>query len=281
MSEDRQADGPGPADDRRLAELLESLGPEAGAPRGAEERAWLETLGLLAYGLDPVTPSEGLKRKLMAQVEGERRRPAAPAPPLAETAGRLDSLERRSRRLLPLAATVAFALLGLAGWQSLRISDQRETIDRLASRVEELDRERSDLASARALLLEVSDRLAMVTSPGAEFCLLKPFGESPEAPGARATFVLASDRESWYLSVEGLEPCAAGRIYHLWFAVGDEHVRAATFDGAPSGGRIELSEELAVPPGLRAVIITLETERQAEEPTHPPVLYADQAMQLL
>ncbi len=277
------------SEERAILELMERLGPDlAEAPGPGEEaagtpdevrRSYLETLGALGAAGPRVTPPAQIKERLMAQVRGESGTLKPPATVLA--VARIAALERRSRWMVRIAAALAIALLGLAAWQFRRLENQRHTIANLEAQLDSLRVEQVELASARGLLTDLRQRLTMVTTTGAEFCLLKPYGAQPSHPGARGTLVVSSDRSGWYLRVAGLEPCAGGRIYHLWFVTDGGTLRAATFDGMPSGAEMELSEGDAVPVELRAVKVTLESGPDSPGPTGEPILYADEAMQLL
>ncbi len=260
MRDDDRKDAPVSDEDARLLDLLDRLGPET-APA---ERQAVETLGALPWALEELPVRAGVKRRVMESV-----------------AGRAAPVARRRRWHLPLAAGLAVALLGIAGFQFRRLESQQRTIDELSSRLERIERDGAELAEARRLLAERGGQMRMITSRGAEFCLLKPVGERPRYPDATATMVISPDRRRWYLAAEGLEPCATGVCYRLWFVTDAEPIHAASFDAAAEERRIELTgSHEGVPAGVRAIAITRDAEPEQSSPPET-VLLADQAMALL
>lgn len=271
--------------DRVIGELFDDLcrpevagtgGLHDDGPSKAARREYAEILGLLPHALELLEPRRGARAELLAAVRGgsgsaggERRarapRPAAPS---------------RRGWLLPLAAGLILALGGLAAWQVQRLEGQRRQIAELASRLGAAEREAQELTEQRRRLAELDDRLAMVTSPGVEFCSLRPVGREPAQPASRGALFVAADHQHWFLHIDGLAPSPQGRAYQLWFIVGDgSAVSAGTFDAAP-GGRVELGAE-TMPSGTRAVSVTLEPAGGSPLPSGPPILYGDQVMRLL
>jgi hypothetical protein len=261
-------------EDERLLELLDRLAPESEPP----DQTTLEAIGSMPFALDEVTPRPGVKDSLLEALSGASA-PLPFAPPEVDSA-RLEQLERRARWFMPIAAALAVALLGLAGWQLRQLGEQRETIAALSAQLESMESGGTELELARYRLREMREQMAMLTARGTEFCVLKPPGPEPSYPGATATMVVSSDRSRWFLAAEGLEPCAKGRSYQLWLITDGEPIRVAVFDGEASGGRVELSGEGDVPTTVRAVTVTLEAEPEPAEPSEP-ILIADQAMTLL
>lgn len=271
MSDDDPRDPktpPGPdEDDLELVDLLDRLGPES----AASERADLEVLGALPYALDELEAAAGVKSRLMDRVSGS-----------GGATGRRVRRGRRGRWQLPLAAALAIALLGVAGLQFRQLEGQRRTIDDLAARLERVERKGAELAQVRRLLAEKGSHIRMMTSRGAEFCLLKPVGKLPRYPGATATMVISADRRQWFLAAEGLAPCDRGVCYRLWFITEAEPIHAASFDARGEEQRIELSgSHEGVPAGVRAITITRDAEPEREPGPPETVLLADQAMTLL
>lgn len=255
---------------RRLLEEGETHPDDSGVdPRVARET--IETLGLLPWELEPVAPRPEIKEALMARLGagGE-----------SSAAARLAALERRSRWMLPIAAVLALALVGLTGWQARQLAEQRRTIQELSGRLAAAAENGGPAAEARRQLAELSDHLAMVTSPGAEFCLLKPVAGATRLAEARATMVFSPDRKRWYLAARGIGPCERGKVYQLWFHTEDDAVRAATFHGRSAGERLELHGGADRRIQIRAVSITVESDPETTSPSEA-VLFADQAMRLL
>ena len=264
-------------EDERLLDLLDGLGPET----TAADAETLEALGALPYELAEISPDSAVKRGLLRRIE-DSRQPIPFAQPQAEgDSARLVQLEKRARWYMPIAAALAVALIGLAGWQFRLLEGQRQTIAALSEQLESMERDGIELALARTRLNDLQSHMAMLTSRGSEFCVLKPYGEQPTHPNATATMVVSSDRNRWFLAAEGLEPCAKGRSYQVWFITETGPIRAAAFDGETSGGRVEVSgTHEGVPTTVRAITVTLEVEPEPAEPS-APILFADQAMTLL
>ncbi len=273
MSDDNLNEKAITAEEEKLLALLDG----AEADPGEIDRETLETVGLLAYGLDDAAPSAVAKDKLMAEIS------AGTAPmPLASVESlpsqRLNALERRARWSMPIAAAFAIALLGVAALQFRQLSEQRQTIEELSAQLERVEQSGVELASVRNLLAQRDGYLRMLTTKGAEFCLLKPVGAQPRLPTASATMVISPERNKWYLAAEGLAPCDDGSCYVLWFVTDAEPIRGPSFDC--NGGRIELTgEHEGLPLTIRAITITMATEADEIEPE--TVLLADQAMTLL
>ncbi len=266
MSDDESMERSPRDEETEVPALLDRLGPEV----EAGDRGLIETLGLLPYALDDPPVRAEVKAGLMAEVERSR----------AAATGRLATVERRTRWLMPLAAALALALLGLAGLQFSRLEDQQRTIDELSAQLGRVEADGAELAEMRRALARTDARLRMMTRRGTEFCLLKPVGDDPRFARATATMVIAPERDEWFLAVEGLEPCGGEVCYQLWFLTQGGSVAAAAFDAGEGSQRIELGGKGQVPSGVRAISITHE---RASEPAEAPVtvLFADQAMTLL
>jgi hypothetical protein len=272
-----------------LDRLLEALNRSAGEPeRLLDEltdederrvcREYLETIGLLAYEAEPMSLAPEVKERLMGALEPVR----ATVAPFPSTGSRSPRVERGSRWhdwALPLAAGLVFALLGLSGWQYVQLERQRESIDRLAGQLDQAHQQTARLAEYQGRLESVDSRLALVTSSGVEVCTLKPVGD-PAPAESRGVLFVASDRQHWYLKIDGLLPCPQGRSYQVWF-INKEGVTVSggTFD-PKVGVRVELSSE-TMPAGTVAVSITLEPAGGSPEPSGPAVLYGDDAMRIL
>jgi hypothetical protein len=275
-------------EDQRILDQLDSLGPES-ATQGSPEAEAMEAVVSLVHGLAEIEPRAEVKGGLMQRV-ADSAAPAAPAVAHGEVlpfatpevdSGRLAQLERQARWYLPIAAALAIALIGLTGWHFKQLEEQRATIAALSVQVESMERDGIELALARNRLNEMQSQMRLLTTSGAEFCVLRPHGKTPTHPQATATMVISSDRNRWFLAAEGLEPCAKGRSYQLWFITESTPVRVASFDGTAEGGRVELSgSHDALPDDVRAVAVTLEVEADPAAPSQP-ILLADEAMTLL
>ncbi|MFP5287784.1 MAG: anti-sigma factor, partial [Thermoanaerobaculia bacterium] len=285
-------------DDTILA-ALEALEAEAGVPSGARgdetaetlTRLYTEALGLLPYELPPATPRPEVKARLLASLQGTAEAAPAPAPapaPLPALAPvplrasqeisvpvpRSAVARRPSRWPLALAAALALLFMGLSIWLYTGLVQQNETIASLTRQVEDARRQAAQaVAQAResgSQLQEMRERFSLVTSPAVEVSPMRPVGELQ--PKARGILFVAADHQHWYLSLDGLQPADAGKVYTLWFEADRGAVNAGSFTARP-GAPIELSSE-HMPPGTRGVVVTLEAGPQAAAPTGPEVLRA-------
>jgi Anti-sigma-K factor rskA len=259
-------------------------------------RLYVETMGLLPYSLDAVAPSASLRGRLLSALAGDETQPlmkasrapavAAPLPsgpvavaPVARAArtATAPQVPSRSRRWpLALAATLAVAALGVAGWLFVQVEEQRATIVRLESTLRQ-EQARATTAQAAAELNAQSGAaasLALVTSPAVEVCALRPSQSGAAQPAARGALFVAADHQHWYLAVHGLRPAPAGQRYQVWFVVGTMAFSAGTFE-ARAGERVALSSE-TMPAGTEAVRITLEPEAGSSAPSGPEVLFGDE-----
>jgi hypothetical protein len=296
------------SEDLTILVTLEALetGTDAsgGAPRPDEEtetlaRLYNEVLGLIPYELEPVAPSPTARARLMAAIAGDETQPAVeppratapppvaplrpPSPPTGEvrvppqrpaTAG--TAARRRSRWPLTLAASLAFLALGLSALLYYRWQQDRETIARLNR---ELTEERSRAAGAFAQVrkmqsdsLDMRQKMELVTSPTVEVSAMRPMGAPPLQPAARGLLFVASNHQHWYLSLKGLQPPEAGKVYKLWFMADQGPVGISAFP-ARAGVPIELSSQ-EMPAGTKAAMVTLESDPLASAPTGPEVLRA-------
>lgn len=267
-------------EEQLAAELIEELAPEfgAGEPRESEaRRALRETLGLLPYALEPQAPSAEVRRRLLAEI-GRTAGTESPAPqvPLRRAAaGR-----PRWTWALPLAASLALALAGVVAWQGLRLGNQRQAIASFEQRLRAAGDQEAELREARAMLAHRQEQLAMLTEPGAEFCMLRPYGEQPQFPHARATMVLAADHQRWFLRGERLDPCELGRAYKIWFETESGPVAGPSFRVDGPNANIEVTAD-SMPAGILAISVTLEHDPNCESPQGPQVLRAEQPIRLL
>jgi len=268
------------------------------APRGDEAaetlaRLYTEALGLLPYGLEPVAPAPEIRKRLMALVQGDETQPAAAPTGPAAAAPPRSSQEVRPPRLasavppfaaarrppprrwpLALAATLCIGLVGLSLWLSLQLGQQRQTIARLEKELVD-ERTRAEESVAQALRLQASEldlreKFALVTSPAVLVSPMRPAGSPPLQPGAGGVLFVASDHQHWYLSLKGMEPAAAGKVYKLWFVADAGKVSGGSFTARP-GEPIELSSK-TMPAGTREAVITLEDDARTLIPAGPEIL---------
>lgn len=279
--------------DQALEELRQALRAEAppGDPAEGEERLDAELLGLLAYGLEERPPAPHVKGRLMAAVRGEaaappaeagnpdsrvaslvdpRRRaaapPAAPSPPVPGAA---------SRWLPALAAALFLAVVGLAffaGKQYGELEQQQNVIADLEGR----------LAAAGGEVADLSDRLALVATPGVEVCPLRPQGSSPLYPQAKGLLFISGPSAQWYVRVADLESPPAGQTYRLWFVFGDEARQVGELLPGGDDAVVLAGRAVASRQEMTAALVTLEPVGQpAQRPTGPTILYGDEKMDMI
>jgi anti-sigma-K factor RskA len=275
------------AEDRLAGDLLDRLNqivvPEvASLDDGSEalSRGYLELVGLLPYELDPVEPSPAVKARLMRSLKGADE--SQDLEGREEVAVSSAKTEVRSWRSwgLPLAAGLALALVGLSGWQRIRLERQQDEIVQLSGRLREVNLQSAELARYREQLDEAQAKLSVLASSGVEVCSLHPMEERLTASAPTATLFVAPDHQHWYLRIDGLEPSPKDRAYQLWFITEEgAKVSAGTFDPRP-GVRTELTSE-TMPGGTVAVSVTIEPLGGSPEPSGPPLLYGDEVMRIL
>lgn len=283
--------------------LERGIDAPGGVPRPDEEaetlaRLYNEVLGLIPFELAPVAPSPGARTRLLAAIAGDETQPApeppraaapppapvvqAPVTPLRPPAPPSQrpalgtAARRRSRWPLTLAASVAFLALALSGLLFWNWQQDRETIARLNR---ELTEERSRASGAFAQVrkmqsdtLDMRQKMELVTSPTVQVSAMRPMGAPPLQPAARGVLFVAADHQHWYLSLKGLQPPEAGKVYKLWFMADQGPVGVSAFP-ARSGVPIQLSSQ-EMPAGTKAAMITLESDPLASTPTGPEVLRA-------
>jgi hypothetical protein len=216
-------------------------------------RLYHEALGLIPSSLPPMVPSPEVKRRLMAAISagGSVARleggdsaagPAAALPfPPAAAAGALVSgrgARSGSRPWLALAAALILALLGVSGWLFHGLAERDEAVARLtAQRAEALQRvseAEARLQRTEAEAKSMRQSFSVVTSPAVEVCALRPSSPMPEVAGAHGILFVAADHQHWYMSLRGLRPAGAGKVYQLWFVGPQGPVSAGTFSGDPA-----------------------------------------------
>ena len=243
-------------------------------------REYVELMGLVGAAVEPVEPPAEIRERLLAEV-GATSAPRASADvvpiPLASAPPTGGTLRRWA---LPLAASLAILLAGVAGYQMAQLAGQRATIEHLSQRLEEVEARTPTVAAVQNQLAEMRDRMALITGRGVEICALKPMAAESQEANSRGVLYVAADHQHWYLTIDGLVPCKKGRSYQLWFVPADgEPVSAGTFD-VMEGVRVELSSD-TMPTATRAITITLEPAGGSHAPTGPAVLHGDEVMAIL
>lgn len=289
-------------------EALARLDPGgAGDPDEGQEvlrRLYVETLGLMALGEEPVAPADGAKGRLLVAVsegrglwEDERRRPADVVPlgsaavedgavsrqgrGRASGGGAPGATPRPARRpgLAALAAGLLAAALGLSGFLGVELHRTRAALDslqqehvRLATRLDRQD-ELVQRAGASAGLLSA------VSRPGFELCPLRPVGEEPPVPQAFAVLYMPPESKEWYLVASKLE-AAPGGVYTVWLNTPEGPVPAGVLQGGAEASLRFVPPRLEDRGGMVSIAVTVEPAPGIEEPSGPVVLYGDERMSI-
>ena len=251
-----------------LAALEDGAPAAGGAP---ESRAYVELLGLLPHGLEPVVPSPEVRNRVLAAVR-EHGRVADPA-----------DRRRAGRWALPLAAALAALGIGLAGWLSLRLGEREAMLAELnrdlaaaGERADRLERVNAELEASRR---ELTHRLALATSPGMVACPLKPMDR--EYPEAKGLLYLSPGGGPWLLSVHDLEPPPAGSVYVVWFMSADDPHHMGVLAPGPDRSVHIAADRMPEQESMTGVAVTLEPTAAVERPSGPMLLFGDQRISLL
>jgi hypothetical protein len=242
-------------------------------------RLYHEALGLIPSSLPPMVPNPEVKRRLMAAISANSLEPEPghleAVPAAASPAGLAgQSPWQRAQPWMGLAAALFVALLGVSAWLYQGLAERNEAVAQLTSertaalvRVGEAE-ERLLRAESEAKSMRQS--FAVVTSPAVEVCALRPSSPMAEVAGAHGILFVAADHQHWYMSLRGLQPAGAGKVYQLWFVGQQGPVSAGTFSG-DAAKPWELGSE-HMPLGTKEVRITLEDGSGSPAPRGPEVL---------
>ncbi len=258
-------------EDRAILRILEDLDATGDRAVGAEqavEREYTETLGLLAYGSEPLQAPPRVKEAVLAAVRKAPGTPRAAAPFRAARSG----ARHRAGGWLPLtlAASLLLANLGFTAKLFLDLERSEAEVAALSAQIS-VYQQRGGNGEAR---------LARFVQPGVEMCALRPVGEAPLQPRARALLYLDLKTRTWMLFASGLSQPAGGQVYQVWFdSAGGERI---------NGGFLEVKANAAVrtsvgevPEKMTAVYVTIEPSGGAPMPTGPRVLYGNEQMDVL
>ncbi|HEX2253128.1 MAG TPA: anti-sigma factor [Thermoanaerobaculia bacterium] len=193
--------------------------------------------------------------------------------------------------MLTMAATLLLAVLALgafSGWLYARIGHQEELLATLQHDLLQAERRADVLAAAQGDVerrrLDLASQLALITTPGVEVCPLHPVGDAPPFPEARGLLFLSNAREEWYVRLSGLGPAPPGRVYRLWFLMGDDRPVDAGLLRPGADQAIALAgTEMPDPGRMSGALVTLEPEGEtpAERPVGPQVLFGDEKMMMI
>ncbi len=212
-----------------------------------ELRETAARLGMTAV----TTPPDGLKQRVLAEVARVRQdpphTPEAPGDESGPTPLRRPRRAPWSTRLAAAAAVLGIAAAGAFGamaWQTeQQLNEAQQRLER-----------GNDRGVAMSELLRAEDARIVTAS----------------ADGMRATTVMSQNLDRAMFISTGIERPPAGRTYQVWF-IGQ--------GGATSAGLIEQDRAgtmtpimAPIPPGARAMGVTLEPAGGSPQPTTKPVL---------
>jgi hypothetical protein len=255
--------------------------------RGDERRVWREygeLAAVLPAALDPIEPPPHVLAKILASVRDDTKEMEdAAAARASRRTGANPVAERRTRRRVEVlgvaAAGLAALALGLGAMAGWLASDRARQLDAIASLEQRLQTSAGrDRALAQAQV-ELEHLRSVVTSAGMRACPLRPFGEHPPQPWARAVVYFDGDHHQYYLVARDLEPCRQGARYVLWFLVDGKPVPAGSFR-PEKGVPVALGSEEA-PGSTRGAFLTLESDPAVKRPTGTPILYGESAEEML
>lgn len=302
-----------------LAALEEggSSAPEEGAREGAPSEAGrtegvrpgevsehLEALALLPYALEPQTPPQALRQRVLRGVVGESqtasRGGSAAVADLSEVrrlqadrrvqpAPRSPSVPAEATSVWPwrlAAAVLTLCVLGLGLFAfslNQRLSQQEAALSAFGDSLESSSAAASQTAEVARLqqqLDDISQRFTMITRTAARLYPIRPQQASLQESRVRGVMYVCSDHQRWYVNLQGLEPAPDGREYHLWFLTDDGPVDARTFQ--VTAGQPAEMRDLSMPTGTRGVAVSLEpaNEPHGPQPTGPILLKGDEAMRI-
>jgi len=279
-------------EDRAILEAVDRLNGEgSGDAAAAPEplvREYTEILALLPYELEPVAPRPELKQAILSQIAGPQkgvedltlvqggRRPRRDKAASEVTLVKLPERGKAApapagggfgfrRALLPLAATLAIALVGL-GYLFGRVQEQQRQIARLESALTQAQ----DLAESLGKEFQMVATIARTAYP------LRPM-EPETGEKCSGTVFVCGQHQQWLLSVRDLPPAPSGREYHLWFVTQEGMVDAGTVEIREHRGNLQAP---TMPVGTRGFALSLEEPGQRGKPAGQIVLVGDRPVTL-
>lgn len=291
-------------EDRIILALLEASGEETEPDSlgrlqegSAEGRAYTELLGLIPRALPAESPPPGVKRRLTAVLAAGRAPDAESSPgadvlPLrtepprgnAQTRAVADRAARRTARRVAaetaagghrfraflVAAVIAFLMVGVSGWFYVQLRQQRETVARLQTELEETILRLEELDDGRRDVVASLRDVGLMPSDPVNWCPLRPPEEAPPQPDAHGSLLLVMEHGRWSVRIHNLEPAAADKIYVLWFLEEDAPLKKVNLG---RGDRPVQISATGIPMVMTAAAVTLESSMDAEEPSGPRILY--------
>lgn len=272
------------SEDQLAQDALELRDPMETTPAAGEEeltREYTELAGLLALQVDDAEPRPEVKAALFERIRTERAVAEAPNVVPFATPAPQPSAPQWTTWAAAAGLVLALGFAALSGYLFSSLQAQGETVARLEQEVIGLQQARDLAGPAAADSDALARRVDLVTSTSAEVCALKPAGDTPSQPQARALFWADRESQRWVLSASRLERCPLGREYRIWFIGPDGTASGGAFRVKGPEQRIEIQAD-ELPPGTQKVLVTLEfPERVGDEPGGELILQGDEARQIL
>ena len=211
---------------------------------------WQGDLEELAASVEPVAPSEMVRRRVQKLAGAPAARP-------------------RTSRWPAIVAAASLLIAAWAGWRQARLGDELERLgaerDRLAQQVSGLDQQ---LGLARAEADRMAESLAIITSPGSQAIVLAGLGPSPNAKGH--TFVNPERGKAVFYAFD-LPALTPDKTYQLWWIEGGKPVSAGVFQ-VDERGTGSVRVERAPTGATDAWAVTVEPAGGVPQPTGEMVL---------
>lgn len=244
------------SDARELANHLEGCGNCR-----SELHEWQETVGFMAFNVDPSEPSLAVRERILAAARAEATSSSIIQPNVASGSSRVMSFEPPRRNIWTslgsfgaIAAAIAMVSM-LAGlvilWQQNRAN--RNELTRLATQMRETNQQ---LANERAMV-------ALLITPGSR---MKELSGTNAAPGAHA--MLAYDQTGHaMLMTKNLPAPPPGKAYQLWFIKDDRKMPGKVFTPDARGNGVMEDQIPASAMESAVYAITLEPVGGVQIPT--------------
>lgn len=247
--------------DRRWADLaaayaLDALDPEEHASfeeelaRNSDLRdlvdEYREASASLAFVLEPTTPPDGLKERVLARARRVRG---------------AESEARRSPWPVRVAAAAAILIAVGIGAYSLELRDRMQRLEAEQAQLQ------ADLILARAAEARLDSLVATLSGPDIRTATLAAPDTDPNM-----RLIWNRNRGTLLLAGASLPPAPPGRTYQLWgIDEGEDPVSLGTFDSAPDGTILTLLDP-GVDDGFDLSAVTEEPAGGSPQPTTPPFL---------
>jgi hypothetical protein len=202
---------------------------------------YAEAATLIAMSLDPVSPPDALRERVIAAHE--------------RSTG--------VRRPWWLAAAAMF-FLALWGWREIGVRAQRE---HAATQLAEIDRLREE----NALLTQRTEKLsAEMAALSAHDTRTIALSGQEVAPSASAKVFLEPDRRRAIVFFHSLPANPSDKSYQLWIIRADQPkpMSAGVFDVSRSGAASIVIENLPVATEIKGLAVTLEPKGGVAQPTN-------------